>query len=361
MTETQIITQELNALDDDVRWQAVVEKDARFNGIFVYGVRSTGIYCKPSCAARLPGRKRVAFFASCTEAEAAGFRACLRCRPQSASDANAQVEVVKAACRLIEAETERPPSLADLSRQLNVSPHHLQRLFKSITGVTPRQYAAAHRLERFKTELRAGESVTNAMYDAGFGSSSRLYENAAEQLGMTPAVYRKGGKGMSIQYTIAPSPLGRLLVAATERGICAVAFADEDQALLAELRAEFPAADIQPDKTRLSDSVQYVLDCLDGAPPHAKLPLDLQATAFQMRVWEELRRIPRGETRSYAELAAAIGRPSATRAVARACATNPVALLNPCHRVIRGDGSLGGYRWGLKRKQSLLAQEKEDA
>lgn len=356
----QFMRDELPAGDEETRWQAMLNKDGNFNGVFVYAVRSTGVYCKPSCAARLPRRDRVIFFTTGDEAEQAGFRACLRCRPNVTSLLNPQVELVKTACRLIEAETDRPPALQALSARLNVSAAHLQRVFKTITGVTPRQYAAAQRLARCKTSLRAGQSVISAMYDAGYGSSSRLYEQAAAQLGMTPATYRRGGKGMKIGYAITACHLGKLLVAATTRGVCAVTFGDDDEMLLRELQQEYPAADIQADEQGLPTVLPLLLAHLRGAQPHLNLPLDLQATAFQLRVWAELRQIPSGQTRSYAQVAAAIGQPNATRAVARACATNPVAIINPCHRVIRSDGSLGGYRWGLARKQKLLQQEKAE-
>lgn len=265
------------------------------------------------------------------------------------------------ACRVIEACGEAGISLDALSRELAVSPHHLHRVFRKITGVTPRQYSAAFRLEEFKSRIRNGEALTSAIYESGYGSSSRLYEKSSSHLGMTPATYRRGGKGMSIIYTIVDSHLGRLLVAATPRGICAVSLGEKDRELEALLSAEYPAADIRRDDTYLLDRVNLLLDHLAGARPHLDLPLDLQATAFQMQVWEELRNIPYGETRTYREVAEAIGRPGAVRAVARACATNPVAIVTPCHRVIRGDGSLGGYRWGMARKEALLSREKSSS
>jgi AraC family transcriptional regulator of adaptative response/methylated-DNA-[protein]-cysteine methyltransferase len=344
-------------MEGEIYWQAVEERSADFDGMFVYAVRSTGVYCKPSCPSRRPRRERVTFFASCDAAETGGFRACLRCRPRAVAAHAPRVEMVLRACRAIEACEDGALSLEELGARVGVSPHHLQRTFKSVTGVTPRQYAAAHRLKQFKARIKEGVDVTGAMYDAGYGSSSRLYETASEQLGMTPATYRRGGKGMSIDYTVVDSPMGRLLVAATGRGVCAVGFGDTDEALEAQLDAEYPAADLRRDEGRLGGWVEDLLRHLEGSQPHLDLPLDLRATAFQLRVWEELRRIPYGATRSYKEVAEAIGRPSATRAVARACATNPVALVTPCHRVIRGDGGQGGYRWGLERKTRLLEQE----
>lgn len=357
MTQDKIAIEEMQAMDEEIRWQAVQTRDAKFNGIFVYGVSSTGIYCKPSCASRRPRRERVAFFTSCEDAEAAGFRACRRCQPQNISARAPQTEMVIRACRLIEESTDESISLAKLGAELGISPHHLQRTFKSITGVTPRQYAAAHRLEQFKTQIRRGEGVTGAMYDAGYGSSSRLYEKAPEQLGMTPKTYARGGCGMNINYTITNSPLGKLLVATTERGICAVTLGDSETELEASLAKEYPNADIQHAENSSTEAIEQLLGYLGGDERRLDLPLDLQATAFQLSVWEELRRIPYGSTRSYREVAEGLGQPKAVRAVARACATNPVALVTPCHRVVREDGSLSGYRWGVERKAKLLAKE----
>jgi AraC family transcriptional regulator of adaptative response/methylated-DNA-[protein]-cysteine methyltransferase len=360
MNQDTEILQELHSMENDLYWQSVLAKDARFVGIFVYGVRSTGIYCKPTCPSRRPGREQVEFFPSCEAAEAEGFRACLRCQPRVVDAArDPRIEMVLRVCRLIEEQMDTAPSLEGLGRELNVSPHHLQRTFKNITGITPRQYAAAHRLKQFKLRIKDGEDVTSAMYTAGYGSSSRLYERAAEQLGMTPAIYRRKGEGMNIDYAIADSRLGRLLIAATTRGVCAVSFGTRDEELVAALIAEYPAASIRLDERHLGNWVEALLRHLDGAQPGLALPLDLQATAFQQRVWEELRRIPYGMTRSYKEVAEAIGQPTATRAVARACATNPVALVTPCHRVIRESGEPGGYRWGLERKAKLLERERE--
>ncbi|MDX2032707.1 MAG: methylated-DNA--[protein]-cysteine S-methyltransferase, partial [Blastocatellia bacterium] len=299
------------------------------------------------------------FFALPEAAREAGFRACLRCRPDEASLRDPQADLVQSLCRLIDERVEEKPDLGTLSRRTRVSQFHLQRLFKKLMGITPRQYAEARRAAAFKAGVKSGQSVTDAMYEAGYGSSSRLYEKASARLGMTPATYGKGGRGMKIEYAIVDSLLGQLLVAATARGICSVALGDEAETLVRDLREEFPRAEIAPDAGGLQSQVRIVLDCLAGHSPDEALPLDVQGTAFQIRVWEELRRIPRGETISYSELAARIGKPSATRAVARACATNPVAILTPCHRVIRGNGDLAGYRWGIERKRRLLAHEKE--
>ncbi|MCA1613674.1 MAG: bifunctional DNA-binding transcriptional regulator/O6-methylguanine-DNA methyltransferase Ada [Acidobacteria bacterium] len=358
MNREQNILRELRELKGDIRWQALAARDARFDGIFFYGVRSTGVYCKPSCPSRRPRRGVVSFFPSRDGAEAAGFRACLRCKPREAAAPDARVEMVLRVCRAVEARAGDAPTLGELGALAGVSPHHLQRTFKSVTGITPRQYAAAHRLKLFKSRIKEGGDVTGAMYDAGYGSSSRLYEQAARQLGMTPATYRRGGKDMDINYTVVDSVLGRLLVAATSRGVCSVQFGAGGEELEAALRAEYPAAAVRRDEATLGAWVGGLLEHLGGSQPRLELPLDVRATAFQLRVWEELRRIPYGETRSYGEVAAAIGRPTATRAVARACATNPVALVTPCHRVIRGSGEPGGYRWGLERKRELLERER---
>lgn len=358
MNEVQDLLSEMRQIDEETRWTAVERRDARFNGIYFYGVRSTGVYCQPSCPSRRPRREQVRFFDSPEAAEAAGFRACLRCHPQKKDARSPQVEMVTRACQLIEAHSEGSLSLAVLSNQLGVSPHHLQRTFKSVTGVTPRQYASAHRATQFKQRIREGEAVVDAMYDAGFGSSSRLYEKADSELGMTPAVYKRGGAGMTIGYAITNCHLGQLLVAGTERGLCAVRLGDSREELETTLRDEFPAAEVHQDEALLGAWTESILKHLDGRQSSLDLPLDVQATAFQRRVWEELRRIPYGSTRSYGEIARAIGQPTAVRAVARACATNPVALVTPCHRVIREDGGLGGYRWGMERKQELLRQER---
>jgi AraC family transcriptional regulator of adaptative response/methylated-DNA-[protein]-cysteine methyltransferase len=347
-----------HAADDAARWQAVLNRDAQADGTFVYAVHSTGVYCRPSCPSRRPRRDRVSFFALPEAAEHAGFRACKRCHPEQAAIRDPHVELVQRVCRAIAANPEGPLTLATLSADVNLSPFHLQRIFKRVMGITPKQYADAARMERFKGELRKGEAVTSALYGAGYGSSSRLYERADTQLGMTPAVYRKGGAGMQLTYAIVPCALGMILVAATERGVCAVTLGDSADALVGGLRREYPAAQIHEDATHLSEAVEAILRHLAGEQPHLDLPLDIQATAFQWRVWEALRQIPYGDTRSYGEIAQAIGQPTAARAVAQACGHNPVALAIPCHRVVREDGSLGGYRWGVERKRAILAQER---
>ena len=344
-------------LDEQSCWQAVQTRDVRFNGLVYYGVRSTGIYCRPTCPSRRPGREQIEFFLSYEDAEKAGYRPCRRCQPRQALNPDSQVELVTRACRLMEANLGESLTLNELGRQLSVSPYHLHRMFKAVTGVTPHQFAAAHRVKEFKTQIKGGSDLITAMVEAGYSSNSRLYENAAGQLGMTPASYRRGGSGLQINYTIVNSSLGRLLVAATGRGICAVSFADEDARLEAFLKSEYPAANLKRDDILLKEWVNTILEYLDGSHPNLDLPLDVQATAFQLRVWEELRRIPYGETRTYSQVAQAIGQPEAVRAVGHACAVNPAALVTPCHRVVRTDGGLGGYRWGLERKQALLAKE----
>jgi AraC family transcriptional regulator of adaptative response/methylated-DNA-[protein]-cysteine methyltransferase len=348
----------LPAMTEDALWRAVETRDARLDGLFVYAVRSTGIYCRPSCPSRRPRRDRAVFFASAEAAEGGGFRACRRCRPRTDAARDPQLELAVRACRAIEAYEEGMPSLAALAAGLDVSPHHLQRTFKSLTGVTPHQYAAALRARRLKSLLRAGEGVAAALYEAGYGSSSRLYEASDAQLGMTPATYRRGGRGMEIRYAVVPCPLGRLLVAATARGICAVELGEDDGLLAAALAAEYPAARIERGEGSFPAWVQGIAGYLAGERGGLDLPLDVQATAFELRVWEALRKIPYGETRSYGEVAAALGAPRAARAVARACAANPAALVTPCHRVVRADGQPGGYRWGEERKRALLAMER---
>jgi AraC family transcriptional regulator of adaptative response/methylated-DNA-[protein]-cysteine methyltransferase len=342
---------------DDRRWNAVVARDASRDGEFVFAVASTGVYCRPSCPARRPRRENVRFFSGPEPAEQAGYRACLRCRPKSATGNPS--DGVKAICRYIEQHLDGPLTLARLGKEFHQSPFYLQRRFKALLGITPREYADSCRMRLLKRNLQAGDSVTRAMYDAGYGSSSRLYERTASQLGMTPDRYRRGAIAAAIRYTCADSPLGRMLIAATERGICAIQFARSDGELLAGLKREFPFAARKPDEGGLQSWVTALLRHMRGRDEdsHSSLPLDIRATAFQRRVWTYLQSIPFGATRSYRQVAKAIGQPRAARAVARACATNPVAVAIPCHRVIRGDGSMGGYRWGIERKKTLLVLE----
>jgi AraC family transcriptional regulator of adaptative response/methylated-DNA-[protein]-cysteine methyltransferase len=343
---------------NDQLWQAVITRDASFDGQFVFAVSSTRVYCRPSCPSRRPRRERVSFFRVPEAAEQAGFRACLRCKPRNGV-VDPQLALVQRVCRLLDASGEgETVKLAELAAQVGVSAFHLQRTFKRVMGISPRQYVTARRFGNFKQLVREGESVTNALYDSGFNSSSRVYEQAAEELGMTPATYGRGGRGVMIDYTIVASPLGRLLVAVTERGVCAVQMSDSDAELEQDLRTEFPGATITRADASLRKTVEKILNHINNHEPHLDLPLDIRATAFQRQVWEKLRAIPYGETVSYAQVAKALGKPGAVRAVGRACATNPVALVIPCHRVVREDKTLGGYRWGLDRKQKLLDLER---
>ncbi|MDP6804525.1 MAG: bifunctional DNA-binding transcriptional regulator/O6-methylguanine-DNA methyltransferase Ada [Rhodospirillales bacterium] len=356
------MNQDANRLhSDDARWHRVLTRDATADGAFVYAVSTTGVYCRPSCPSRRPRRANVAYFPIPEAAEGAGFRACRRCRPQVARAVDPKLAAVRRACAFIEGETERKPTLADVAASVGLSPHHLQRVFTAVMGISPRAYAEALRFGRFRGALKAGEAVTPALYGAGFGSSLRLYEYAARRLGMTPATYAKGGKGADISYALAPSPLGRLLVAATQVGVCMVSLGSRDSDIVAALKTEFPDAKIARDEGDLADEIGAVVAHLEGREPHIDLPLDVRATAFQWRVWGSLRTIPPGETRSYAELARAIGRLQAARAVGRACATNPVSLIVPCHRAVGADGKLTGYRWGVERKKALLEVERARA
>lgn len=346
-------------LTESSRWHAVLARDRAYDATFVYAVRSTGVYCRPSCPSRRPRRDQVQFFDMPALAEQAGFRACRRCHPNGDQPADPNIELVQRICQRLADPHSPVPTLDELAQEFHLSPAHLQRVFKRIVGVSPRQYADEQRRQRFRQQLRDGEEVTRALYEAGYGSSSAVYGQATEQLGMTPATYRAGGMHIDITYTIAESPLGYVLVAATERGICAVRLGDSADELEQTLHGEFSAATLRRDDAELHGWVQQLLDYLHTGQPLGDLPLDVQATAFQRKVWEALRAIPFGSTRTYRQVAEAIGQPTAVRAVARACATNPVALVVPCHRVISSDGGLAGYRWGIERKRALLAHEAE--
>ncbi len=358
---TQMASSNQNGDHNDnqgLRWQAVLARDASQDGQFVFAVSSTGVYCRPSCPARRPRRENVTFFSKPDQAEKAGYRACLRCRPK-AIGGNGTTETVKAMCRYIEQHLDEPLTLARLGSEFHQSPFHLQRTFKSVLGITPRAYADSCRMNQLKDNLRAGHSVTRSMYDAGYSSSSRLYERTASQLGMTPDKYRRGAIAAPIRYTFTDSPLGRMLIAATDKGICAIQFANSDGELEQGLKHEFPFANRRRDDDAMQAWKKDLLRQMRGQRVNTALPLDIQATAFQRRVWSHLQSIPFGATRSYAAVAKAIGQPTATRAVARACATNPVAVAIPCHRVVRESGGIGGYRWGVERKKALLAMETE--
>jgi AraC family transcriptional regulator of adaptative response/methylated-DNA-[protein]-cysteine methyltransferase len=338
-------------------WDAVTSHDRNMDGVFYYAVMSTGVYCRPSCPSKRPRRENVVFFRARDAAEHAGFRPCKRCKPDVTAATDPNIQLVEKVCRYIESHPDEAVTLEALSRALGISPFYLQRTFKARTGITPRAYADSRRLNSLKAGLREGHSVTRSLYDAGYGSSSRLYERAAAQLGMTPSRYRKQGAGVKMQYAITATPIGKMLLASTDRGVCSIQFGDTAASLEERLHAEFPKAEMTRTDRELAGQVQILKAMLDGQKTE-QLPLDIQATAFQRRVWEELQAIPRGETKSYSGIAAKIGRPKAVRAVARACASNPVAVAIPCHRVVRENGDMGGYRWGLKRKKRLLALEK---
>lgn len=348
-------------MDDDIRWQAVTTRDASQDGRFYYGVITTRVYCRPSCASRQPLRKNVRFYDTPAAAEADGLRACKRCRPTQpvADPATAKIQDL---CRYIEQHADEPLSLDALGRRAHLSPFHLQRQFKAVTGVTPKQYHEACRLRRLKQGLRKGADVSRAIYDAGFGSASRVYEKVGTRLGMTLKQYRAGGEGVAISWATSKTPLGLLMMGATDRGLCFVQFDDSEQRLLTRLREEYPGAQLAPmsdaQRAEFERWMQALGRHLDGGQRALDLPMDVRGTAFQMNVWAYLQQIPYGELRSYSEVAQAIGEPKAVRAVASACGANHVALLIPCHRVIRGDGSMGGYKWGLERKRALIDHER---
>jgi AraC family transcriptional regulator of adaptative response/methylated-DNA-[protein]-cysteine methyltransferase len=341
-------------------WAALASRDTSADGAFVYAVRTTGVYCRPGCASRMPRRENVAFYPDPAAAEAAGFRPCKRCRPNEASVGERQVAAIGRACALIRAR-DTLPSLTELADAARLSRFHFHRVFKQITGATPREWGKTYRLGRFAARLDAGESVADAVYAAGFGASSRAYEAAPNGLGMTPGARRHGGRGETIRFTTVRTGLGWALVAATTRGICMTALGDERAALEAELRRRFPAALIWPADAALTAWAERIVRFITRPDAQPDLPLDIRGTAFQALVWRALLKIPPGRTASYSEIAAALGRPSAVRAVAQACASNKLAVLVPCHRVVRSDGDLAGYRWGIERKRALLAREREAA
>ena len=336
-------------------WRATLRRDTRADGRFVFAVRSTHIYCRPSCAARRPLRQNAEFFLSAEEAERQGYRPCRRCRPK---ERPASLELVTRAAELFansEAETFR---LGDLAAEMHVTPTKLRRAFRRLTGLKPREFAEATRMARFKKMLRQGSGISEALYACGYGSPSRIYEKTNSHLGMTPASYRKGAPGMQIEYTVAKSSIGKVLVAATSRGVSAVYLGENQGTLVDALRKEYPRAEITQTAQTNERWLGEILRRIEGDAPSLDLPLDVRATAFQSRVWQELQRIPRGATRTYTQVARAMGKPKSVRAVARACATNPVSVVVPCHRVIRTDGQLAGYRWGLQRKEELLERER---
>ena len=336
------------------RWNAVQSSDDDAEGAFFYGVKTTGIYCRPTCAARLPKRENVVYFTRSEDAQTAGFRPCKRCTPDATPPSTARSELLVRACRLL--ETEETLSLAKLSATVGLSPAHFHRVFKTGVGVTPKQYAAALRDRRMQENLADGTPVTAAIYDAGFGASSRFYEDADKRLGMSATGLPQRGAGLTICYAYAQTSLGWLIVATTERGVCAAEFGESPAALLNGLQKRFFSAELRPDDT-LNGWLEQIVDAVETPGSALDLPLDIRGTAFQQQVWGALQSIPSGETRSYAEVAERIGRPAAVRAVAQACASNGVAVAVPCHRVVRSGGELSGYRWGVERKRALLERE----
>lgn len=351
---TDILEDPETPLSDDVRWAAVLARDSRFDELFYYSVNSTGIYCRPSCPARRPGRDQVRFHASAAAAEAAGFRPCKRCKPEQKAPEAARIAQ---ACRIIET-AEEPPTLAALADAVGLSPYHLHRRFKASLGITPKAYAAAQRNAKLRDALSRGASTTEAIYDAGFNSSSRFYAGASAALGMSPRAFRAGGAEEEIRYAIVPCALGQVLVASSNKGVCAILLGDTAGPLVAELRCQFPQAQISEGDETFVGTATTVVSLVERPEQSFDLPLDIRGTAFQQRVWDALRRIPAGTTATYRDIAAAIGAPKSARAVAGACAANRLAVAIPCHRVVRGDGSLSGYRWGVDRKAALLARER---
>jgi AraC family transcriptional regulator of adaptative response/methylated-DNA-[protein]-cysteine methyltransferase len=341
---------------DEESWQAVKRRDSAFDGKFLFAVRTTGIYCRPSCASRPAKRENVSFFSTVAEAEKAGYRACKRCRPDKLGAPDPKVEAVKRACEMI-ASAEEAPKLADLAGRAGMSPYHFHRLFKKVTGVTPKAYAAQMQARRAADGLRTAETITAAIYDAGFNSSSRFYETASARLGMTPTAVRRGGKGAAIRFAIGEASLGAVLVAATDKGVCAIMLGDDPDVLARELQDRFPRAELVGGDRVFERTVARVVGLIEAPGQRLDLPLDIRGTAFQERVWQALRAIPPGRTATYAEIARAVGQPKAARAVAQACGANPLAVAIPCHRVVRADGDLSGYRWGVERKRELIARE----
>ena len=348
--------------ESEIRWNAVETRDASKDGEFFYGVLTTGVYCKPSCASRRPLRKNVRFYATTAEAERDGLRACRRCKPNVAAKRDAVDVRIRNACELIAKNADQPLSLKQIASAVGMSAFHFQRTFKASIGLTPKEFHEAERVKKLKSGLKTGGSVTDAIYDAGFGSSSRVYERADTRLGMTPLQYRQGGRGLVISHATSKTPLGLLMIGATDRGICFIQFGDSEKKLGQQLVAEYPEASHAPmakGQAATFDAWMRALAAyLEGSAVSLDLPLDVRGTAFQMRVWRYLQTIPHGDVQSYTEVARGIGQPRAVRAVAQACASNTIALAIPCHRVIRGNGELGGYRWGLARKRALIDRER---
>jgi AraC family transcriptional regulator of adaptative response/methylated-DNA-[protein]-cysteine methyltransferase len=344
------------ATERDPRWAKVLARDRQADGSFWYSVATTGVYCRPSCAARRARPENVRFHASREDAERAGFRPCRRCRPDQPDLHARHAALVAAACRLIE-RAETPPDLATLAADAGLSPFHFHRVFKAVTGLTPKAYAAAHRARRVRSELARSDSVTSAVFDAGYNSSGRFYAQSDAVLGMTPRSYRAGGADTAIRFAVGECSLGSILVAASERGICSILIGDDPDALARELQDRFPNADLSGGDAEFERLVARVVGFVEAPRIGLDLPLDVRGTAFQQRVWQALREIPPGSTASYGEIAARIGAPKSARAVAQACASNTLAVAIPCHRVVRNDGALSGYRWGVERKRALLERE----
>jgi AraC family transcriptional regulator of adaptative response/methylated-DNA-[protein]-cysteine methyltransferase len=343
-------------VNDEERWTAVQERDKRADGAFYYSVKSTGVYCRPSCASRPARRENVAFHATREEAERAGFRPCKRCRPDEASLEDQYAAMVAKSCRMIE-ESEELPGLQELAAAAGLSRFHFHRVFKAVTGVTPRAYASAHRAQRVRDELGRSRTVTEAIYGAGFNSNGRFYETSPEILGMTPTDFRAGGQRANIRFAVGQCSLGEILVAATDRGVCAILMGDDAEALVRDLQDRFPRASLIGGDSEFEQLVARVVSFVEAPAVGLDLPLDVRGTAFQQRVWQALRAVPAGQTVSYAQVAERIGAPKAVRAVAQACGANSLAVAIPCHRVVRNDGAISGYRWGVERKRALLERE----
>ncbi len=356
MTRTSTTEELANATMSDSRWAALIGRDASTDGKFYYSVKTTGVYCRPSCAARPARPENVQFHLTCEDAEKAGFRPCKRCKPDQAGTAEQAAKKIAKACRLIEG-SEDTPSLKRLASHVGMSTFHFHRTFKSVTGLTPAEYAAAHRSKRVRASLKRSNTVTDAIYDAGFNSSGRFYENSNQVLGMTPSNFREGGIDTDIFFAIGECSLGSILVAQSKKGVCSILIGDDPQLLVRDLQDRFPKANLIGDESHYQELIAEVVGLIEKPEVGLGLPLDIRGTAFQQRVWKALQQIPPGSTATYSEIAAKIGMPKAVRAVAQACGANALAVAIPCHRVIRNDGSLSGYRWGVERKRVLLERE----
>jgi len=351
------IERQASAPENDARWAALLSRNPEAAADFYYGVRTTGVYCRPTCPSRRPRRDNVEFFATRDAAEQAGFRPCKRCTPEQAAPAERHAALVAEACRLIEA-SEQAPDLKTLARKIGLSAYHFHRVFKAVTGLTPKAYAIAHRARRVRNELGRSKTVTDAIYDSGYNSNGRFYESSADMLGMTPGAWRAGGVETNIRFAVGECSLGSILVAKSERGVCAILLGDDPEALARDLQDQFPNANLAGGDAQFEQLVAKVVGLVEAPGVGLDLPLDVRGTAFQQRVWQALKGIPVGVTASYAEIAKRIGSPGAARAVAQACASNRLAVAIPCHRVVRNDGAISGYRWGVERKRELLEREK---